>query len=283
MLVSLFSIMLLAACAGDPGTPGNPGNAGLPGPQGPAGPQGPSGEPGLPGNPGNSGTPGEPGIAGFQGLQGLPGPKGSPGVAPEANVMVSSPILYLDDGLTIAGSGFLAGESVSVFLLGDIAVFLGFTDADANGAWAMSWDKLSDNSLVDRNGPGLAQASILTVSAEGSQGSRATLPVSAAAGNAPAGPSIATSLTAGSVAQGGSITVTGAGYGSGETVSLFVISDFSGGAPVRSTLDRARASNGGAFSKRVTVDLEPGVYTLEGFGGSGNVGTAALIVTGGAK
>ena len=33
MLGSLFSIMLLAACAGDPGNPGNPGNPGLAGPQ----------------------------------------------------------------------------------------------------------------------------------------------------------------------------------------------------------------------------------------------------------
>jgi hypothetical protein len=197
--------------------------------------------------------------------------------------MVSSPIIYLDDDLMIAGSGFIAGESVSLFIVGDIAVYLGFTNSDANGAWAVSWDKLSDNSLVSRNAAGLASASVLTVSAEGSQGTLATLPVTAVAGNAPTGPSVSTSLSAGSVAQGGSITVTGAGFSSGATVSLFAIGDFSDGQPVRSTLDRARASDGGAFSKSVTVNLEPGIYTLEGFGSAGNAGTAALVVTAGAK
>lgn len=282
ILVSLFSLALLAACAGNPGLPGNPGNPGNPGPQGDPGVQGPAGEPGLPGNPGNPGEPGNPGNPGKPGATGLTGsvgPKGSPGVAPEANLAVSSSNIYLDDSLTISGSGFGPGESVSLFILGDAAVYLGYLSADSNGAFTKSWDSLSANKVVAANTTGLKQASVLTVSAEGAKGSKATIPVTVSSGSAPAAPSTATSIAAGSVAQGGSITVTGAGYDGEEIVSLFAISSFDSNGPVRASLDRAKASKGGAFSKSVTVSLAPGIYTLEGFGARGNVGTAALVVT----
>ena len=200
--------------------------------------------------------------------------------------MVSSPVVYLDEALTVAGSGFPAGESVSVFILGVgvPAVFLGFTDADANGSWSMSWDMLSANKVVSGNAGALAAADVLTISAEGSSGSKATIPVMAIAGSAPAPLSAAASLNFRPpvVAQGGTVNVSGAGYQK-EGVNLFVITSYINGVPVRESFDRASAGNGGAFSKDVTVDLEPGVYTIEGFGESGTVATAALVVTAGAK
>ena len=201
--------------------------------------------------------------------------------------MVSSPVIYTDDALTVAGSGFPAGESVSVFILGTgvPAVFLGFTDADANGAWAMSWDMLSANKVVSGNAGALAAAGILTISAEGSSGSKATIPVMAIAGSAPMSLSVAASLNLRPpvVASGGTITVSGAGYGASEIVNIFVVTGFLNGVPVRDTFDRGAAGAGGAFSKDVTVNLEPGVYTIEGFGDSGTVATGALVVTAGAK
>jgi len=200
--------------------------------------------------------------------------------------MVSSPVLYLDEALTIAGSGFPAGESVAVFILGTgvPAVFLGFTDADANGAWVMSWDMLSAK-VVSGNAGALAAADVLTISAEGSKGSNATIPVMAIAGSAPTALSVGASLNLRPpvVAQGGTIAVAGSGYGPREIVNIFVISGFVEGVPMRDAFDRGAASNGGAFSKDVTVNLEPGVYTIEGFGESDTVATGALVVTAGAK
>jgi len=288
MLVSLFSLALLAACQGNTGTAGKagePGLPGLPGVQGPTGPQGPAGEPGAPGNPGVPGNPGHPGNPGLQGLKGdtgakgakgATGAKGSAGIAPHASVSVSSSNIYLDGPLTISGAGFGAEESIALFISGDVAVYLGQVSADANGAFTKTFDRLSATKVVANNAAALKAATVLTISAEGVSGGKATTVATASGGGAFSG---AVSLSAGSVRKNGSITITGAGFDKGETVDLFAITSYGDEGPVRSTVDRATASDGGAFSKSVTITLDPGIYTLEGFGSAGNVGTAALVVT----
>ena len=108
-LLLSVSIFALIACTGPQGEPGLPGLSGDPGNPGNPGPQG---EPGDPGLPGESGNPGEPGKPGLQGSQGPQGDRGADAVSPEAALMISAGMLTADEGFSVSGSGFQAGEAV---------------------------------------------------------------------------------------------------------------------------------------------------------------------------
>ena len=192
VLVSILSVMLLAACqgpAGAPGrpglagNPGNPGSAGLAGPQGPTGSMGPAGEPGYPGNPGTSGAAGLPGASGPQGARGV-------ATSPGASVMISnmkdnSPVMYLDGGLMVAGTGFLPWEPLEVFL--DIdgtnrgSVGLGFTTANGAGSFSLMLENLMGRASIVRTASILTATPVIALIAEGADGSMASTPVMAAA------------------------------------------------------------------------------------------------------
>lgn len=310
LLVSVLSLLAVAACegsAGKPGAPGlpglagNPGNAGALGPEGPQGPPGPAGVPGLPGNSGNPGEPGAPGLAGLAGLPGPPGPQGE-AISPGAAIMVDSPVLYLDRGVVIAGSGFRKFEPVAVFLDvdGRAQPLLGSTDSSIVGSWHISVPNLSSNPTIAANLDALTAAGVVTVRANGADGSEATFPVSVQA-RAPALelPFVnRASLTGGVVEAGGTLMLYGAGYGASEPVTILInftdaeieASRTEGRLPNRD-LGKAVASRAtGAFAREITLPrgctievttkcLTPGVYTVWGTGFDGSHAAAAVIVT----
>ena len=304
LLVSLFGVLLLAACAGPAGSAGKPGLPGLsgnPGAAGAAGADGAAGEPGLPGNPGSPGKPGKPGLAGPAGPQGQ-------GISPGAALMVSSPIIYLDGGVTVAGSGFRPFEPVAVVVdLGGTASLnpvLGTAEANAGGAWML--EVAGPLSGISGN---LTAASVVTILAEGADGSMASWPVGVqAVGTVVVEERITypdTSLQANltiiaPVVKGEFVTVIGSGYNPKETVALIALLGFpkessrtadGDGTPFiqtitfeaseiakRKSLKIVQAEDTGAFVTEVKVSLDPGVYTLEGQGTDGSLGTGGLVV-----
>jgi len=297
-IVAILSLMLLAACQGPagapgkPGLPGNPGNPGATGPSGPVGSQGDPGEPGAPGNPGNPGNPGAPGNRGAQ------GPIGADASAPAADIMVSKPAFYLDDTLTIAGSGFQRFEPVLVFfdLGGGKEPNLGFVDADRGGAWSISFLSVGAVSRISRSAAALASAGVVTLRADGVDGSTASTPVNILGVETPAAPEplpdpgVAPSLTAGTVETGGKIEVVGAGYAPNEPVQFLAITGVGTGTRgtriylvgkgdvKRSGVGVGAANERGVVIATLSVRLAAGAYTLEGIGLNGSIASAALIV-----
>lgn len=284
ILVALMSVMVLSACEGPKGKPGTPGEPGLPGLPGLQGPAGQSGLPGLSGDPGLPGEPGEPGKPGMAGLPGNQGPQGE-AISPGAALSASSQVLYLDQGITVTGSGFQAFESVEVYVnLGHIQPSLGFAQADAGGAFKLTAGTLGKIRSVKTATKKMTEAGALTLEAAGSFGSKATTPVTAVA-NSPAAvvasdpPSTATSLVAGTIASGSTLTVYGAGYDPNESISFMVVTGSTGpGLPSRTALLGAKATATGSLAKDLPIALAPGIYTLEGQGANGSLATAPLIV-----
>ena len=288
MLVSVFSALLLAACVGDPGqpgisgAPGNPGLPGEPGPQGAPGLPGLSGAPGLPGSAGAPGNPGKPGAPGEAGLPGNTGPQGE-AISPHASIMVASPIIYLDKGLTVAGSGFRAFEAIAVgFDLGVQQPSIGFANADPGGAWTLTVARLDKIRSIEKVATKLTAAAVLSFGAVGADGSKASTPVMVMAESPVVQvvevPSAGASLVAGTVVQGESITVAVAGFKPNEVIGYLVTTGESAGLPKRRQLVSGSASATGAATKDIRITLDPGVYTLEAIGVSGTLATAALIV-----
>lgn len=286
MLVTMVSVLLLAACQGDPGKPGNTGAAGNPGFPGEPGPQGAPGLPGFPGEPGiagNPGAPGNPGKPGAPGKPGFPGPAGPPGEAtsPGASIMVASPVIFLDKGLMIAGSGFRAFEAVEVFFeLGGVQPSLGFAQADAGGAWTLTVTRLDEIRKIKTAVTKLTGSPVVTLMAEGVDGSKGSTPVMAVAESPPVAvvepPSVGASVVAGTVEQGGTITVTVAGFGDGEGITLLLTT----GVNQKPRIGVINAGPTGAATKDILLRsiYGPGVYTLEAIGSSGTLATAAVII-----
>ena len=124
IIVSVMSVALFVGCEGSAGPQGT---AGL------QGPQGIQGEPGLPGLPGLQGIPGNqgpPGAQGPQGPQGIPGLQGAQGVQGDVSVVevpaadnstlsVSKTNFTTSEAITVNGSGFTVGESITLWLVLD--------------------------------------------------------------------------------------------------------------------------------------------------------------------
>ena len=297
-MVSILSLLVVAACsgaAGKPGAPGLPGSAGNPGnagPMGAAGPPGPAGDPGLPGNSGNPGEAGAPGIPGLPGLPGPPGPQGE-AISAGAAIMVDSPVLYLNRGVVIAGSGFRKFEPVAVFLdvSGTLQPLLGSADSSVVGSWVISVPPLSSNPVIAANMDAMTAAGVVTVRANGADGSEATFPVSVMA-SAPALdlPFVNTaSLMGGMGESGGTVTLYGSGYLGGENVILSInwteaeieASRTEGRLPSNRLGSRVASRATGAFAHEMTIPdfLTPGVYTVFAIGADGSSASASVIVT----
>ena len=330
LLISMFAAFLLLACAGpagkpglsgQPGLPGEPGAPGMPGPRGPTGGMGPQGDPGFPGF---SGEPGDPGLAGLSGVQGPVGPSGQD-TATQAALRVDETV-YLDQGITVVGSGFQPWEPVVVSIdLGPpvqyydpkkgsqyfLSPILGQSDSNSGGAFTMTLEgPLSELKGVSKNMTRLSEAGVVTILAEGQDGSKASSPVTLVAetpaADETAASSVATSLTVAPVVAGGSTTVYGAGFNSRDRVSIVAITgigeakswgsmgasylDFNrggvagSGAFERVGLTSGAAEKSGAFALSISPGMSPGVYTIEAYGtDSGAVATAPLVILAEAK
>lgn len=297
VLVSVFALLFLAACqgpagkAGLPGNPGEPGNPGNPGPQGPPGPPGPPGIPGLPGDPGN---PGEPGFPGEPGLAGPTGPQGPPGVSPGAGVVISSNPVYLDQGLTIWGSGFQPFEPVQVYfdLQGGRDPNLGFATANGGGAFEVVVSgPLSDVSGVARTMDQLLALDAVTVMVQGADRSFASTPAKVMAETPgviirpPAPPvTVDASLTAGCVMAGSEVTILGSGFKPGEASNFFLVTGAQAdGAPVQASIGSAVANDRGALMAEIAIDegTEPGLYGIKVAGIRGTEASSPLLVVSG--
>ena len=257
VLISMFSVMVLAACAGAAGKPGLPGPAGLPGKPGLPGLQGSQGDPGAPGAPGLPGAPGEPGKPGLAGLVGSRGLTGSPGISPDSAIAVAGGTIYLDGDATIWGSGFESFEPVTVFIDIDnrpdvskgVNLVIGTATADEGGAWRVVANGADYTSKVSfepdtfRGNPNLAQrmfdgvraGAIFSLVALGEDGTRASAPVAIKAQSPiqpppPAAP-VKGSILVGSFGQdglfinglageGGDIVIIAVGFTAGDLIPL---------------------------------------------------------------
>ena len=289
LVVLIISIVLLISTVslgcrgpqGEPGEPGLPGLPGNPGNPGSRGPQGIPGDPGLPGNPGNPGV---------QGLQGSQGPKGADSVSPEASLITNKSQIYLDEGVIIAGSGFRKYEPVMLFFdLGDgKEPNLGFVDANRGGAFSFRIKKLNALGSVLKNVDDLLSVGVVTLKANGADGSAASQPLWVLGSAAPIIqevpiPGVAPSLIAGTVAIGGEIEIKGSGFNPNENITLMVIT----GTVANEDIKRKSVGQGSANDKGVSMiavkiikdTLEPGAYTLEAYGSDGSIATAPLFVT----
>ena len=268
-LLLSVSIFALIACTGPQGEPGLPGLSGDPGNPGNPGPQG---EPGDPGLPGESGNPGEPGKPGLQGSQGPQGDRGADAVSPEAALMISAGMLTADEGFSVSGSGFQAGEAV-LLTVGEKIIGGGAgAQGQANAGGAFYIEFASMGVSVDA-GPN-------SVRAEGGAGSAATIPVMVI-DTAPDMTSPSSSLASTPISPGQDTTVYGAGFLPGEFVSVSII-----GADKDSVVGGGEANSSGAFSfagrAPISADGVPvfgmGVYTLKAQGDMGSEATAPLLI-----
>jgi hypothetical protein len=217
--------------------------------------------------------------------------------------------MYLDQGLTVSGSGFLAFEPVVVSVkLGSTDLLnpsLGIADSNAGGAWTLSVTAVSDVAGIADNTDRLLGSDVVTLLAVGEDGSKASTPIAVVAATpaATAAPSVGASLTvAAPVVAGGSTTVYGAGFSSRDRISIVAITgigqakswgsmgasylDFDrGGTTGSGDFERAPLTSGaaeysGGFSLAITApSVDPGVYTVEAYGAdSGAMATAPMII-----
>ena len=275
LIVAIFSVLLLAACqgpAGKPGLPGNPGEsgaAGLPGLPGPPGLPGAAVAAGAPGLPGEAGLPGAPGIPGLAGPQGSPG---IPGISPQAAITVSANTLYLDEPLTVWGSGFRAFEPVTLVLeinKSKSAVVTQTTATNGSGAWVMSIDNLGQAGIpggdVGAKASFLTKESIVTLLASGEDGSKASAPVRVISGSKPFEAVVVIEPTP--VPIGGSILldknvftlddtllIMGSGFRSNEDVTIFFnIRIAAQGGSLKPIAGTAKANESGAWRLETPV------------------------------
>ena len=190
--------------------------------------------------------------------------------------MVSMHMLSMAEPFEVWGSGFKPGEPVVIQLRIDetLSPIIGGgrgaqTSANAGGAFAMSFDFISQDPDTQSRAGGMA-----TVFAQGSDGSRASAPVMII--DAPAGVTTpSSSLAANPVEPNESTTIWGAGFMPGEFVSVLAVGASAGADRI---VAGGEANDSGAFSVEATINLEVGVYTLMAVGSGGSEATAPLLV-----
>ncbi len=221
--------------------------------------------------------------------------------------------VYLDDELIISGSGFRKYEPVIVFFdLGDgQEPTLGFPEANKGGAWSLRIRQLDGENSVSRNADDLLSAGVVTLKADGADGSAASVPIHILGASTPvveAGPEpgAAPSLTAGIMWENGELEVVGAGFNPNENVTLIAITGVGTGiragvtVPGAGDIQRKPIGQGAANDMGVVMInlslqcqdpddddddgsrscvLAPGAYTLEAFGADGSLATSALVVS----
>jgi hypothetical protein len=197
--------------------------------------------------------------------------------------MASGAILYLDEAAMVAGSGFGAFEPVSVFLDidGDTQPVLSFAVAsNGAGSWALSIDNLGAIRGIDRNKAALLASDVVSIKARGDDGSSASMPIIIGTSRPVAAtpPYIGTSLWASTVSEGGTVTIAGGGFISGEFVQL-VVSDATGGT---TRIGSTGAHLGGAIKVDIALDaatFPANFYSLWATGSEGSVSSAPLVVS----
>jgi len=171
-------------------------------------------------------------------------------------------------------------------------------DSNGGGAWTFTVDDLSSLASLNKWKSTILGNHIVSVIAEGADGSRATAPVFVL-GEAPPPPpppvqlpsppiptSIGSSLTGGTVVEGGTVTVWGAGFYGNEIIKFSGIKGVTeDGLPSRVVLATGKASPGGALTQDVsfTDAFPPGFYTLEAIGVVSGYATSAIQVVAAAK
>jgi hypothetical protein len=148
-------------------------------------------------------------------------------VSPEAGVSVSSTAVYLDQELIVSGSGFLKYEPAIVYIdLGDgVEPTLGFVDSNRGGAWSVRLRPLGGESSVSRNSNEILSQGVVTVKAQGADGSTASTALRVMGAETPVvepgpEPGPAPNLTAGTMWIKGSIDIVGSGFNPNENVTL---------------------------------------------------------------
>jgi len=181
----------------------------------------------------------------------------------------------MDESVSVWGSGFWIGESVTLILvidgqnqliIGDADRFQ--TEANVSGAFSVSFDSLGGSDDVAAMAPG-----IRTLLAMGGFGSVATTPVmitTAAMSTSPA-----TSLAANPVEPGDDTTIWGAGFMPNEAVSIVAVAAADGEDRI---IIGTQANASGAFSVEAEINLALGVYTLWATGDMGSQSSAPLLV-----
>ena len=274
LLSSVFVFALIACQQGDPGLPGLsgfPGEPGNVGPQGFQGPPGQSGFPGFPGEPGNPGPPGAPGSTGARGAD------GADAVSPQARVTVSKDIIATSgDSFSVWGSGFLAGEPVTLLLVvdGNLQIILGGArgaqlSANEAGAFAMDFDEIGGNSKSLARAIGMR--SLMASGLDGSRASAAVLIVE----NAVPDESVDSSLLASATVVDETIQVWGAGFKAGEAVTIVAVGVSGGNDRI---LSGAITNDSGAFAVDSANPLEVGIYTMKAIGNRGSTATTPLVI-----
>jgi len=213
--------------------------------------------------------------------------------------------MYLDQGITIAGSGFRTFEPVTVRVsLGSGAnASLGVADSNGGGAWMLTVNgPLTNLTGIADNMSRLLAADVVTIMADGADGSKASWPVGVIAEMPVAAdpPSTGVSLVVAPVVAGEAVTVYGAGFGPKERFSLVAVTGIGKGtsygkqgqeygffdkgtlAPSgvfeRYGLTLGVAEETGAFMVSISPTQAPGIYTLEAVGVEDSYATAPLII-----
>ena len=161
----------------------------------------------------------------LQVLKAPAGADGAPAVSPEAAIELSkSTISTSGDPVTVRGSGFLPGEPVVLQLRVDenLSIIAGGArgaqvQANEAGAFSITFDEIGGASASQARAVGDR-----TFYAGGSDGSRASVPVTVVASPLPV-TAVDTSLLASATPVGESIMVWGAGFMPNEVVSLIAV------------------------------------------------------------
>jgi hypothetical protein len=179
----------------------------------------------------------------------------------------------MDEPVSVWGSGFLIGESVTLILVidGQNQLIVGDADrfhaeANVSGAFTASLDSLGGSS-------GESTLGIMTLLAMGGFGSIASTPVMITA--TPTSTSPATSLLAQPVEPGNDTTIWGAGFMANEAVSIVAVAAADGEDRI---ITGTRANASGAFSVVAEINLAVGVYTLWASGDMGSQASSHLLV-----
>ena len=233
----------------------------------------------------------------------------STAVVPEADVSVRPISVYLDQDLTISGSGFMENKPVAVQLYERdgyewLKIELGSVDSNQDGAWTLRLRPLGGETDVPRYSEQNLSRRVVHVRALGSDGTSVSTPLHIMGTETPAVELCPTpSLVAGTMWIGGTLEVLATGFSPNEWVILVAYFDLTDrmlgrqylpirGSPNRRPLAQARASDSGSVAFDLDLacqdpdedgnfrcSLGPGAYTVEAFGKDGSYATAPLVVT----
>ncbi len=177
----------------------------------------------------------------------------------------------MSDPVEVMGSGFIDGEEVTVTLEidGTLIRLVGTATANESGAFIITADEFGGDASTKS-----AAIGARTVLAEGSEGSKASVPVIITEATPPTTPPSA-SLFVEPTKPTGTSAVWGAGFRAGELVTITALTSSSGG-PILGAIE---ANENGSLSTIITVDLDPGIYTLKAVGAAGSEATAPLVIS----